>query len=246
MQKEIKINCEGTDKSVLVGTTLKDLSENYSKNFKYDILISKVNNDIVELGDTITKSCNIKFYDRSTTLGHSVYSASASFILLLAVRNVLGNDAKIIFQHSLDNGVYCQIENVNITKSIVKKLEEEMERIVSMNYKFEKFSVSRSDAMKYFQNKNELDKVSVLKYISNTYINLYRLDDLYDYFYGRLAYSTGQINDFKLTYVMGNSLVLSIPTLMNPACTLDYVHHEKISQTFINLESVSKSLDIML
>lgn len=246
MQKEIKVTYNNKDvRSALVGTTLKEFSENYAKEFKYDILISKVNNDIVELGDTITKSCNVKFYDRSTTLGHCVYSSSASFILILAVRNILGDDVKIIFQHSLDNGVFCQIEGISITKTIVKKLEEEMKRIVSMNYKFEKFSVSRTDAMKYFQSKNQLDKVSVLKYISNTYINLYRLDDLYDYFYSRLAYSTGQIDDFKLTYIMGNSLVLSIPSIVYPECTLDYIHHDKIAQTFVNLEYVSRRLNIM-
>ena len=44
-------------------------------------------------------------------------------------------------------------------------------------------------------------KVNVLKYISNTYINLYRINDMYDYYYGKMAYSTGQINDFKLTYI---------------------------------------------
>ena len=137
------------------------------------------------------------------------------------------------------------MENVNITKSIVKRLEDEMKRIVSMNYKFEKFSVSRTDAIKYFQSKGQHDKVSVLKYISNTYINLYRLDDLYDYFHSRLAYSTGQIDDFKLTYLMGNSLVLSIPTLSNPEYTLDYVHHEKLSQTFTQLEEVSRNLGVM-
>mgnify|MGYP003290739401 CR=1 FL=1 len=66
------------------------------------------------------------------------------------------------------------------------------------------------------------------KYISNTYINLYRINDLYDYFYGKMAYSTGQINDFKLTYINEKGLVLSIPDIINPECTLDYVHHEKL------------------
>ena len=246
MQKEVKVTYkEKVESGVLVGTTLKELSDRHTRDYKYDILISKVDNDIVELSDTITKKCNVEFYDRSSTLGHCVYSASANFILILAVRNVLGDSAKIIFQHSLDNGVFCQIENVSITKSIVKKIEEEMQRIVSVNYKFEKYSVSRTDAMKYFSNRKEYDKVNVLKYISNTYINLYRINDLYDYFYGKLAYSTGQIDDFKLTYIKGNSLVLSIPTIVNPDCTLDYVHHEKIASTFAQLEKVSKSLGLL-
>ncbi len=245
MHKEIKVTFnKESEKKVLVGTTLKEFSENYKNKFKYDILIAKVNNDIVELDDTLTKSCNVEFYDRSSTLGHSIYSVSANYILILAVKNVLGSNAKIIFQHSLDNGVFCEIENVDINKTIVKKIEDEMQRIVSMNYKFEKFSVSRTDAIKYFQSKEQLDKVSVLKYISNTYINLYRLDDMYDYFHSRLAYSTGQINDFKLTYLKDNSLVLSIPTITKPEYTLYYVHHDKVSQAFTKLESVSKSLGI--
>ena len=246
MQKEIKVKYNNEEENgILVGTTLKELSDRHMRDFKYDILISKVDNDIVELSDTLTKKCKVQFYDRSSTLGHSVYSASANFILILAVRNILGEDAKIIFQHSLDNGVFCQIENANITRSVVKKIEEEMQRIVEINYKFEKYSVSRTDAMKYFNSKKEYDKVHVLKYISNTYINLYRINDLYDYFYGKLAYSTGQINDFKLTYIKDNSLVLSIPTLVNPDYTLDYVHHEKLAQTFAHLESVARSLGVM-
>ena len=244
MQREINVTYNDSQIGVLVGTTLKELSDKYMRDFKYEILISKVDNDIVELGDTLTKKCKVQFYDRSSSLGHSVYSASANFILILAVRNILGDNAKIIFQHSLDNGVFCEIENVNITKSIVKKIEEEMQRIVEIDYKFEKYSVSRTDAMKYFNSRKEYDKVSVLKYISNTFINLYRVNDLYDYFYGKLAYSTGQINDFKLTYIKDNSLVLSIPTICNPEYTLDYVHHEKVSQTFLHLEAISKRFNL--
>lgn len=245
MQKELKIKYKNNiEKIVLMGTPLKELSEQFERDYKYDILISKVNNDIVELSDTITKKCSVEFYDRSSTLGHCVYSASANFILILAVRNILGEDVKIKFEHSLDNGVFCTIENYNITKTIVKKLEEEMQRIVEANYKIEKYSVSRTDAMKYFSSKKQFDKVSVLKYISNTYINLYRIDDLYDYFYGKLAYSTGQISDFKLTYIMGNSLVLSIPSITNPEYTLDYVHHERLAQTFASTTEFSSGLGI--
>ena len=74
----------------------------------------------------------------------------------------------------------------------------------------------------------KLDKVNVLKYISNTYINLYRINDLYDYFYGKMAYSTKQINEFKLTYTGEDSFVMSLPDIQNPECVLDYIHHEKL------------------
>lgn len=74
MEKEIKITYNGSNKKIVpTGTILKQISDNYSSDFDYDILIAKVNNDIMELGDTLTKSCNIEFYDRRSTLGHCVY-----------------------------------------------------------------------------------------------------------------------------------------------------------------------------
>ena len=75
-------------------------------------------------------------------------------------------------------------------------------------------------------------KANLLKYISNTYINLYRLDDIYDYFYGEMPYSTKDIDEFKLTYIRDNGFVLSYPDIYNPEITLSYKHHEKLFDKF--------------
>ena len=112
--------------------------------------------------------------------------------------------------------------------------------IVKSDLLFTKVSVDRLDAIKFFEKKKQADKVNVLKYISNSFINLYRLDDLYDYFYGDMAYSTKDIDDFKLTYTKNNSFVVSYPTTMNPECTLDYVHHHMIFDTFLKYTNWGK------
>ena len=214
------------------GTSYKEIAECFKQYFNFDILAAKVDNNIVDLSDTLTKKCNIDFFDRSTETGNRVYARSARFILVLALRSVLGKDVDLITEHSMDHGVYCTIKGANINKEIVMKLTKEMKEIIKENYLFTKLSVSRLDAIKYFKKVNKLDKVNVLKYISNTYINLYRINDMYDYYYGKMAYSTGQINDFKLTYIKENGLVLSIPDIINPECTLDYTHHEKVFNKF--------------
>ena len=214
------------------GTSYKEISQCFKQYFNFDILAAKVDNNIVDLSDTLTKKCNIDFFDRSTEVGNKVYARSARFILVLAIRNVLGKEADLITEHSMDHGVYCTIKGASINKEIIMNLTKEMKEIIKENYLFTKLSVSRLDAIKYFKKVNKLDKVNVLKYISNTYINLYRINDMYDYYYGKMAYSTGQINDFKLTYIKENGLVLSIPDIINPECTLDYTHHEKVFNKF--------------
>ncbi len=243
MDKQIPVTYKGKQKTIVpFGTTLKSLSEQFKDDLKYDILIAKVDNDLAELKNVVTRRCNVQFFDRTTTLGRCVYVSSACFILVVAARKVLGNNARVIIHHSLDNGAYCHIEGCELSEETLKQIEEEMWKIVKEDKQFGKISVSRTDAIRYFKSREIYDKVDVLKYVSNTYVSLYQLDGIYDYYYSKLAYSTGQINDFKLTYIGGvekTGFVLSIPSLEDPSHTTEYKEHEKISDAFIDLEYAS-------
>lgn len=245
MPRTIKVNYKNLEtKEFLTGTSLKTISESFSKYYNYPILIGKVDNNMTELNEPITRSCSIDFYDRSSGVGNSIYGRTAQFLLIVAIKKVLGNDTEVIIENSIDKGFYAKITNEKINKTIIKKIEEKMKEISKTDYIINKVSVSRFDAIKFFKKKKQEDKVKVLKYISNSYINLYRIDDIYDYFYGDLAYSTGQIDDFKLTYIKGEGFVLSYPDTYNPECTLDYVHHEKLFNSFDNFAKWCQTIGI--
>ena len=245
MDKKFKVTFRGNEVVEFdEGTTYKVISDHFKHNYNYDILVAKVNNNLVDLSDTLNKRCNIDFYDRSSSIGNSIYVRSARFILILAVRNILGPSAEVITEHSMDRGIFCTIRNAKINKDIVNKIYKEMKAIVEDDYLFTKLSVSRLDAIKYFKKINMMDKVNVLKYISNTYINLYRINDMYNYFYGKMAYSTKQINEFKLTYTGDDGFVMSLPDIENPECTLDYVHHEKVFNTFLEYTKWGRILGV--
>ena len=245
MPRTIKVNYKDLEtKEFLTGTSLKKISESFSKYYNYPILIGKVDNNMTELNEPITRSCSIDFYDRSSGVGNSIYGRTAQFLLIVAIKKVLGNDTEVIIENSIDKGFYAKITNESINKTIIKKIEEKMKEISKTDYIINKVSVSRFDAIKFFKKKKQQDKVKVLKYISNSYINLYRIDDIYDYFYGDLAYSTGQIDDFKLTYIKGEGFVLSYPDTYNPECTLDYVHHEKLFNSFDNFAKWCQTIGI--
>ena len=233
MNKMIKINYKDLEiKEFPSGTTLKEISDSFKHYYNYPILIGQVENDMTELSEPITRSSKVNFYDKSSGVGNSIYGRTTQFLLVVAVKKVLGYDVEVIIDYSIDKGYYAEIVGYDIDKNIVKQIEEKMYELVKMNLIITKFSVSRFDAIKYFKSKKQMDKVKVLKYISNSYINLYRIDDVYDYFYGDIAYSTSQIDDFKLTYIKNNGFVLSYPTTYNPECTLDYVHHEMLFTKF--------------
>ncbi len=246
-EKTIKITYHQLEvKEFPVGTTLKQISKSFQHYYDYDILVAKVDNDITELCEPITKRCNIEFYDRSSTLGYNVYSSSAIFMLTLAVKHLYGEEIQVFVDHSIDLGVFCRIEGMEMTDEIVAAIDNEMHQICKDDYLYKKMSVSRVDAIQYYKKKKRFDKVRALKYISNTYVNLYRLDDLYDYFYVKLAYSTRQINDFKLTRIDTRGFVLSVPSRLNPECTLDYTHHEKVFEEFQDYNELCNRINVNL
>ncbi len=245
MDKMVRVEYkEGLIKEYPENTPLSEIAHSFQSRYNYPILIAKVDNVIEELAYNITKKCSVDFYDRSSTFGHTVYSHGVHFLMIVAIKKVLGNDAEVIIQHSIDKGVYCEIVNKEINKDIIKQIESKMEELVKQDYNFIKLSVSRKDAMNFFKKKKQFDKVDVFKYISNTYINLYRLDEYYDYFFSEMPYSTRVLDEFKLTYIKDNSFVLSYPSINNPKYTEDYSHHKMMFDAFLDYTNLGKTLGI--
>lgn len=244
MEKYIKVNFRDLEtKEFLEGTTFYEISHSFQKYFNYPILVAKVDNHLTELNAKLTKKCDIDFYDRSSNTGNSIYACSVQFLMTVALKK-LYPDAEVIIQNSIDKGVYCELENLEISKTELKTLENKMKEIHKEHLIYTKVSVDRLDAITFFKKKKQYDKVKVLKYISNTYVNLYRLDDVYDYYFSDMAYSTDAIDSFKLTYIKENGFVLSWPNIYNPECTLDYVHRPLIASTFADYTKWGKTVDI--
>jgi len=230
--KLIKVTYKGETIDVMEGTTLLELSKKFNKEFTYDILVAKVDNEICDLDTVLTKNCNVEFFDRTSSIGNSIYLASAGFMLFLAVKQVMNPKTRLVAKHSANWGICFSIINDKIDPDLVAKLENEMHEIEKQDYKFIKLSVSRTDAIRYFKKNKQDDKANSLKYISNTFVNLYRVNDLYDYFYAKLAYSTKSIDTFRLTYIDENNLALTTPDIFNPSQLTEYEHYNKVFEEY--------------
>ena len=148
MGKKVKINFRNIiTKEYDAETPLITISENFQNNFNYPILAAKVDNDICDLSETLNKKCDIDFYDRSSSVGNSIYSRGLQFILILAVNRLSNGSANVIIEHSIDKGFYFEIIGMKIDKNSLNNLENEMKKIVKEDLKFTKLSVSRIDAI---------------------------------------------------------------------------------------------------
>lgn len=226
---EIKVIYKDKNYTFKKGITLFEVSKNFSEEYHHDILVGKVNVDIVPLNFILNDDCKIDFFDVTSVIGNKAYERSAMLILAKATHDVMHKDVRI--EHSIDKGIYCVIDG--LTKEKTDAILNKMKELVNANLPIEKFLMNRIQMMKYYEETNQKDKAELLKYISNTHVTIYRLSNIYDYMYGEMVLSTGYIKEFNLEYLDNNGCVLMIPTPYDSKVN-DYSHHEKIFNAIMN------------
>ena len=170
-------------------TTLYKISEDFKDEFNNDILIAKLNGEIVWLNEQVISPSKIEFFDVSSKIGSKAYERTAILILVKAVKDVMGKDVRV--EYSIDKGIYCTVKGLDI--NTLTLIHERMNEIIDASYKIEKLNTNRLNTIKYYEKNRMYDKAELLKYISNTYVTIYKLDDVYDYMYGDMLINTAYI-----------------------------------------------------
>ena len=89
MARKIKINFRDLEtKEFDPEVSLLEVSKNFAHYFSYPILAGRIDSDLVELNDKLTRSYKVDFYDRSSYVGNSIYGTTLSFILVTAVKKL--------------------------------------------------------------------------------------------------------------------------------------------------------------
>ncbi len=167
-----------------------------------------------------------------STEGRLIYERSLRFIFLLAVHELFPN-RRVRIEHSLGGGIYCEVRDSrhSLTGADVRAIEVRMREIVKKDLPFVRHSISRRDAIAYFEQTGEMDKVNLLKYRPYETFQLYRLGDMMEYFYGIMAPSTGFITVFGL-HLQLPGLVLMLPDLDNPHAVAPLRQLPRLMNTF--------------
>ena len=223
------------------GTTLLDISKDFCDRYKERIIVGEINGRLCELNTQITNNSRIDFFDLTTSIGNKVYESGIIFLLSVAFYNVFKCDIEV--KYSIDKGIYIKTFK-RINEESLKKVEKEMNSIIEKDLPIEKILVSRIDAIDYYKKLERYDKVNILKYSVNTNVNLYRIQNLYDYYFSYLPISTGYIKDFKLTLIDGHSFVLRYPNIYTKTKIPKYIHHDKLFNEFKKYDSWCERLNI--
>lgn len=239
----VKVEVNGNTIEVANGTSLEELSKLYQDEFKYEIIIAKVDGIYEELTTIIHKDCKIEFFDLTDKGANQVYLNGLIYLVIYAVKKLFGSQIEVKVNHSIDKGLYIET-NRRISEESLEKLELEMKKIVQDDLPISKVTVTRFDAMDYFENTNDLVKRDIMNYIPSTHVTLYKLGPFYNYLYSQMPINTKCLSHFELTYLNRNGFVLRFPTIYMENGIKPYQHREKVFNLFKESREWAKLLHL--
>lgn len=239
----VKVTINGNTLEVTKGTTLEELSKLYQNDFKYEIILAKVDGLYEELTKVITRDCAIEFFDLTEKGANQVYLNGLIYLVIYATKKLFGNQIEIKVNHSLDKGLYIET-NRRITEESIQKLEMEMRKIVQDDLPITKVTVTRFDAMNYFEKIGDKTKRDIMTYIPSTHVTLYKLGPFYNYLYSQMPINTKCLSHFELTYLHRNGFILRFPTIYMKDGIKPYQHREKIYNLFKESREWAKLLNL--
>ena len=171
MIETIEVEIKGKKYQLSKGITLEEIAKEFQHEYKYPILLAKVNNKLEELTKELDDNSIIEFCDLTTREGNRSHISGLTYILLYTIKKLFGEEANIIVQHSLDKGIYIET-NFKLTETRLKNIKDTMKKLIEADIPITKSTVDRSEAIKYFTTKKDMTKAGVMTYNTNTYITL--------------------------------------------------------------------------
>ena len=130
----------------------------------------------------------------------SVYWHTTAHILAQAVKRLYPN-YKLTIGPSIENGFYYDFDvEKTFTEEDLGKLEEEMKNIIKEDLSIERFELSKKDALKLMEERQEPYKVEIINDLpEGETLSFYKQGEFVDLCHGPHLPSTGKVKAIKLT-----------------------------------------------
>lgn len=212
------------------GTTLEQLYYQLKSRLPYPVMAGVINNTLIDLYYRFESPCEVELLDISTEIGLSIYRRTAVFILLKACRELFP-ERRLVVEHSLSNGLYCEFAEESCTEEEVSSIEKRVQQIIEADWPVHKLMVPTGEACAIFTRQGQDDKTRLLKFRNKVEVHLYEIDGFYEYFYGYMLPRTSFVDKLRLIpYAPG--LILQTPEKDQPGVLRAYTPQPKLASVF--------------
>lgn len=231
------INIEVTNENhngifkVPYATSILDFIKSFYSEPKIKIVGGKVYNEVVSLDYQLEEDCKLELLTLKHSDGIRIYKKSLSLAFLKAVQEVFP-EAKTRIMHSINKGIYCEVDLGRVVSNEdIGLIDNKLKELIIRNVPIEKITVSKEEAIKIFEEKNKIDKIRLLEYKFEDYVELYKCGELYEFANEVAVPSTKYIDLYELLHY-GNGVIIRFPNKENPYKLPKYVKQEKMGAVF--------------
>ena len=213
------------DDGTSVQTCLKELDA-----FPRGTLAALSGGVVCELNDPLHQDCTLTPLTLEHEEGRRVYERSLRFVMLLALKHLYPYQ-QVRIEYSVGYGVFVRLPAIDLHRQDIVRIENEMRRIIDLDLAFTKKQWTREDAIRYFEEEKQPDKVQLLTHRPVPYFNMYCIDGMWEYFYGAMTVSTGYVRVFTLFELRGG-FVLQLPAGSDFDHAAHYMYRPKHLEIF--------------
>ncbi len=246
MEETIQVEINGNVREYPKGILLLDISKEYQKDYKYDIILAFVNNRLRELQKTVQEDCRIRFVTTADDAGHKTYNRGLTLVMLKAIYSAVGsqNIRKISIEYSVGNGLYCQADTKEpVSEEQCRAIKEKMRSLIDRDLPITKKSIGTADAIELFKQYGMHDKERLFRYRRVSKANIYNLEGFEDYYFGYMPPSTGFLKNFDL-FLYDEGLMLLLPEKDNPNVLEPFKPQNKLFHTLKESNRWSQTMEI--
>ncbi|RRD38768.1 threonine--tRNA ligase [Leptotrichia sp. OH3620_COT-345] len=192
-------NVRKIEKPVTVAEFAKSISPSLGK-AAVGAIIDKVQVDVSHL---IEKSGNIQIITATSEEGIAIIRHSAAHIMAQAVQRIFPG-TKVTIGPVIENGFFYDFDPEKpFAEEDLKKIEEEMKKIVKEDYEFKRSEVSAEEAKKMFSEMGENYKIEIIDDLGADRVSIYQQGEFVDLCRGTHIPSTSYLKAFKLMSTAG-------------------------------------------
>ena len=195
---------DGSVREYEKGTTSMDIAKSISEGLARNVLAAKINNEVWDASRPINSDSTLSLLTWNDPQGKETMWHSSAHLMAEALESLYPG-VKFWVGPPLENGFYYDVdlEGQTITPADFEKIEQKMLELARQNNTFIRKEISKTDAVNYFEEKNDNYKLDLLERLEDGNITLFTQGNFTDLCRGPHIPNTGFIKAVKILNIAG-------------------------------------------
>ena len=182
----MQISCEGQVYELNKTATPQDLWNMVRGNRSWeDAVLADCEGDIIDFQTPFPGDTAVKWVPMNTPAAYRAYQRSLIMLLVIAVKEIYGEEADVKVKHTLGSSLYCEFSDSHVPfQKELEFLYKRMKAIVQEGRDISLMTVTKKRAEDFLIKNRRIKDAELLSQINTDKINVSQCGNYVDYFFG--------------------------------------------------------------